>query len=492
MISHTAISLVAILFFVTYLYNETALLNRLWDGFSYVDVFAVDEDVANFKVGQKSLYSQKSRERFNMFQHTGGLGPYIEHSGIGISVQPPDSCTVEQVHVLARHTERYPTPEKTFHATITKLKGTTNGSLAFLDTYKFFITDPAKQYGRLTSTGPYNGIAEAKRMGEKYRKRYSSLWTKFQTPEPKEIPIFTSSSSRVIATAEQFGNGFLGSGWEQNGGKLVIVSESRSSGGDSLTPDKSCNPYDKEFQHLNYHKFFHKYFANTLVRLQAETSAEITFQDVQNMVEMCYFEINTKEDSEFCKIFTPDEHVAYGYTRALRYFYRNGAGNPLSANVGSIYANATVKLLNQDENDIPFYISFSHDTHLNFFYSLLGMFSDNHKPLPYHYMDALHPWVHSILTPMGAHIAIEKLSCVENNEEAKFVRFVINDAVIPYHDCQSGPGYSCPLPEFTKDITQRILENPYSGCNLDPTLPQHISFFWNWRSHVNKQEPEIL
>lgn len=497
MLAYTAVACLALVSFVTYLYNEGTYVQQVLASItvgSNAKGWSNYDDITTFKVGQKGQYSQKSRDKFNLFQHTGGLGPYIEHKGYGISVEPPESCTVKQVHLLGRHTERYPTPEKTFHATVNKLKGTTNGSLEFLNDYKFFITEPAKQYGRLTWTGPYNGIDEARRMGEKYRQRYNSLLTEFNSAPSDGLPIFAGSSSRVIATAEQFGNGLLGYDWEVNNrGKLVIITEKASAGGDSLTPDKCCKPYDKEHEHRNYHRFFHKFFARTLNRLQKETSAELTFEDVQNMVEMCYFELNTKEDSQFCDVFTADEHVAYGYTRALRYFYRNGPGNPLSANIGSVYANATLQLLNQETTELPFYFSFSHDTHLNYFYAFVGMFSDNKPLLPYDHMDVHHPWVDSILTPMGAHIAIEKLSCTEDNQSNDYVRFIINDAVIPYHACQSGPGYSCPLSDFTKDMNKRLSDKPYSICDLDSSLPKYISFFWNWRSHVNQQEvPEIL
>lgn len=451
------------------------------------------DDIRQAKVGQTERHSQQSRDKFNIFQHTGGIGPYIEHSGVGISVEPPETCVVKQVHVLARHTERYPTPEKTFSSTVNKLKSAeqVNGTLEFIKDYTFFVTDPAKQYGRLTWTGPYNGMDEAKNMGSKYRTRYQDLFSQYTD---NVLPIFTSSSSRVIATAKQFGVGlFRNPDWESNEGRLIVVSESPKSGGDSLTPDKGCGAYDKEYKHMNYHKFFHQFFAKALKRIQSQTSAAVTFQDVQNLMEICYFEFNTKSDSQFCGIFNPDEHVAYGYTRALRYFYRNGPGNPNSANMGSVYANATVHLLNQEEDVLPFYFSFSHDTHLNFFYALLGMFSDGQPDLPYKYMSATHPWVNSVLTPMGAHIAIEKLSCEEDyGQHGNYVRFVINDAVIPYHGCQSGPGYSCPLSEFTKDIQDRIASNPYSICKRDK-LPNHISFFWNWASHENiVEEPEIL
>jgi acid phosphatase len=188
--------------------------------------------------------------QFNLFQHTGGIGPYIQYSGFGIpfTAAPQLQCTIKQVHLLARHTERYPTPEKTFSCTIAKLQAPgveRTGALKFLDTYKYFITDPHLQYGRLTYTGPYNGVDHARNIGKQFRNRYNDLysnWTfsKFSASnnaDNKVLPVFAGSSTRVLRTAELFMDGFFK---PHEGQRLISIFESSSSGGDSLTPDKAC------------------------------------------------------------------------------------------------------------------------------------------------------------------------------------------------------------------------------------------------------------
>lgn len=457
-----------------------------------------------------SAPSQVALDQFNLFQHTGGLGPFVQYTGFGIpfTAALPNQCTLKQVHMLARHTERYPTPEKTFAQTISKLQTPgikRAGALQFLDTYKYFITDPEAQYGRLTHTGPYNGVDHARNIGKQFRNRYKDLyfnWTfsKFSTLdnfEKKVLPVFAGSSTRVLRTAELFMDGFFE---PQEGRRLISISERPSSGGNSLTPDKACPQYDKEYSHLNYHKFFHKYFAEARERLQADLSwdddssaIEVTFEDTQNMIEMCYFELNTKISSEFCELFTDNEHVLYGYTRALRYYYRNGPGNPLSPSIGSVYAEGLRKLLTEPESSstLPFYFSFSHDSHLNFFLAFLGFFDGHDKVLDYNSFDALHPWIHGLLTPMGATIVFEKLVC---GNDSVFIRLVINDSVVPIPSCQTGPGLTCPLDQFVRFLTDRIEKNPYvKDCGLDESLPTEIDFFWSWEEHVNAiEDPEIL
>ncbi|CDO55988.1 similar to Saccharomyces cerevisiae YBR092C PHO3 Constitutively expressed acid phosphatase similar to Pho5p [Geotrichum candidum] len=458
-----------------------------------------------------SAFSQVALDQFNLFQHTGGIGPYVQYKGFGLpfTTAPQLQCTLKQVHLLARHTERYPTPEKTFSRTIAKLQAPgieRTGALQFLDTYKYFITDPYAQYGRLTYTGPYNGVDHARNIGKQFRARYNNLysnWTFSQfltsnNADKKVLPVFAGSSTRVLRTAELFMDGFFE---PHEGKRLISISERPSSGGNSLTPDKACPKYDREHAHVNYHKFFKKYFAQTRARIQAnlswkeESSAiEVTFEDTQNLIEMCYFELNTNATSDFCGLFTDDEHVLYGYTRALRYYYRNGPGNPLSANMGSIYAKGLYKLLTEPESSstLPFYFSFAHDTQLNFFLAFLGIFDGKDNVLDYESFDVLHPWVHGLLTPMGANIVFEKLACGDDGDA--FIRLIINESVIPIPGCQTGPGLTCPIEQFTKFLSDRMKEYPYvEVCGLDELLPTEIDFFWSWDEHINVvEDPEIL
>lgn len=44
-----------------------------------------------------------SSEEWNLFQHLGGNGPWIEKSGSndGLSIAPPEGCSVDQVHMVS-------------------------------------------------------------------------------------------------------------------------------------------------------------------------------------------------------------------------------------------------------------------------------------------------------------------------------------------------------------------------------------------------------
>ncbi|KAF5092148.1 hypothetical protein D0Z00_004712, partial [Geotrichum galactomycetum] len=305
-----------------------------------------------------STLLQVALDQFNLLQHVGGLGPYVQYTGFGIpfTAAPQLQCKVKQVHLLGRHTERYPTAKTTIPSTIAKLQAPgvkRAGALKFLDTYKYFITDPKLQYDQLTYTGPYNGVDHARRFGKQFRNRYNDLyfnWTLshlLASNNNTVLPVFAGSSPRVLRTAELFMDGFLKPNESQ---KLISISESSSSGGNSLTPDKACTYYNKENANLNDQSFFNKYFAHTRDRLQADISwqegssaVNVTFDDTQNLIQMCYYELNTNATSDFCDLFTDNEHVLYGYTRALSYYYQNGPGNPLSRNIGSVYAQGLRK-----------------------------------------------------------------------------------------------------------------------------------------------------
>ncbi|KAM9923913.1 hypothetical protein OXX80_011380, partial [Metschnikowia pulcherrima] len=51
---------------------------------------------------------QASVESYNVVRYLGGSGPYVQHPGFGISTDIPDKCTLEQVHLMSRHGERFP------------------------------------------------------------------------------------------------------------------------------------------------------------------------------------------------------------------------------------------------------------------------------------------------------------------------------------------------------------------------------------------------
>ena len=113
-------------------------------------------------------------------------------------------------------------------------------------------------------------------------------------------------------------------------------------------------------------------------------------------------------------------------------------------------------------------------------------------------------WRKSQVSPMGGRIILEVLSCKakyqsrptqnlsgENSSseeqdrraaasflDGKFVRLNINDGITALPDCNSGPGRSCPLPQFVARTKRREGEVGSFKvlCNLDDGVAGGISF----------------
>src|SRR5690242_13691750 len=100
---------------------------------------------------------------WNILYHLGGNGPWVEkvidvvESGIAV----PPGCEVEQVHMMARHAERYPTKTagRNQRAVVDKMRNsnvTFTGPFAFFNTWTLFWTNDT-DLEQLTSTGPFSG-----------------------------------------------------------------------------------------------------------------------------------------------------------------------------------------------------------------------------------------------------------------------------------------------------------------------------------------------
>lgn len=63
------------------------------------------------------------------------------------------------------------------------------------------------------------------------------------------------------------------------------------------------------------------------------------------------------------------------------------------------------------------------------------------------------------------------------------MRYILNDAVIPLDGCQNGPGFSCSLSDFESYVDNAVLGLDYKDqCDLQPGLPDTLSFYWDYNS----------
>lgn len=407
--------------------------------------------------------------QYNILNYLGGAGPYFQYPGFGISPLPPPTCEVTLVYYIGRHGERYPTRSSgtKYNETITELKlQNLNGSLEFINEYEYFVTDP-ENYGEETtpenSVSIYNGQASAMRNGINFRERYGHLYDNDEI-----FPVFTSNSKRVHDSSINFMRGFMGSDYSPDKVKINIISEDAEMGANSLTPRNGCDNFvaakdnAPEYPHTEY-------FDKMRKRLQKENpNLNITNDQLDTLFDICAYEINVRQSSPFCNIFTNDELVSSEMKQDFTLYNEVGKGNNYSVAAGSPYMKSLVKLLDQDSKQ-KIWISFTHDHDLVTFYSSIGLFQDK-----IHGFDRT--FKQSVIVPQSTRVIIEKYKC--NNQS--YIRVNVNDAVIPLN-CKYGPGFACTIEEFKHNL-QDVLNIDYNE-ECGSNNPGELNFYWDYKTH---------
>ena len=224
-----------------------------------------------------------------------------------------------------------------------------NGSLTFLNNWTYFTDRPSRNFGQLTSTGPFAGTLGAFTTGVRLRTRYSQLM-----PPNSTTRLWASDSERVIDTARYFASGLFGLDWETSQkAELQVIPESFERGADTLTPGGTC------YNYLEDKVYGHEYGANMLAQFQESYIQDIatrlirdnlalenlTNMEVYGMQEMCGFETMVRGSSPWCNVFTEQDWLHFEYARDLVHYYRAGPGNPYAGAMGWLWLNATTTLL---------------------------------------------------------------------------------------------------------------------------------------------------
>ncbi|KAJ6041074.1 hypothetical protein N7499_001252 [Penicillium canescens] len=410
--------------------------------------------------------SQTSGKEWNILYHLGGNGPWIEniHEGAASSPETPEGCSIDQVHMISRHGERYPTRAVgNRHLDFLKRVQDTglplNGSLAFLQNWTYITDDPDKDFGELTSTGPYAGTLSSFTTGVRFRTRYGHL-----IPKNTQTRLWASDSGRVIETARHFASGFFGLDWEAIGkAELQVIPETFERGADTLTPGDTCYKYLEDTIHGHDNgqemlaRFQESYIPAIAERLMHEGNSGLkglSNTEVYGMQEMCGFEIMARGSSPWCEVFTEQDWQYFEYARDLIHYYRAGPGNPYSGAMGLLWLNATTGLLRDGSEAGSLFFSFVHDGDIAPFITALGVLGSDMVQLPTTHVVADRIWRTSSILPMGARVTLERMSCSSGNDES-YVRVNINDRIMPLPFCKSGPGESCPLGRFVDYVRQR-------------------------------------
>ncbi|KAL1960498.1 hypothetical protein VTO42DRAFT_7797 [Malbranchea cinnamomea] len=444
----------------------------------------------------QETYSSSTR---NLFYHLGGYGPWIEkREGVVTgdnAIGPPKDCVVDSVHMMSRHSERYPT----FNAgrrhlqLLNKIKQSGlvfNESLAFVNNWTYITDSPDVHFEQLTQIGPYAGTLQAFVTGTRLRTRYSHL-----LPRDSPLRFWASDSQRVIDTARHFAAGLFGLDWESQGkAELEIIPETLERGADTLTPGDSCVKYidDLEKGHdygMNMlSKFQDVYIPAISARLlRGNPNMEFTNAEIFAMQELCGFETLVRGSSPWCLVFTDDDWDHFEYARDLVHYYRAGPGNPYAPAMGWLWLNATTELLREFDDEGGLFFSFVHDGDIAPMLTALGIFDDDtYDPnLPITHIARDRVWRTSQVMPMGGRIIFERLSCSSQSNVTeygqatnRYIRININDGIVPLPDCDTGPGFSCPLTDFAERTRLRGIKFGQfeDVCGLEKDARKRITF----------------
>lgn len=454
-------------------------------------------------------YLTHAKDRFNVLRYLGGNGPFVEPTGFGIPSTPPYQCTIDQAHMFMRHGERYPTGDvgrdlEELLLKLQKSESDAKGPLEFVNDYtyfapsstfdkaetngeQFFIENAglssgyftmSSPYDEETFTGPYAGTSDAYVLGTMLRHRYNHL-----VDHSKALPIFTTNMKRLYDTARIFAQGFTFNDYASDY-MMVVLPESKDYGANSLTNVEACSTFDDGYLGPLVNLSLASYKQREAERLnKLSPGLDITEKDVFNMCQYCGFELNVRGTSKFCDALMPDTLVGFSYEKSVISYHNKGPGYNMSYVLGGVYVNATATLLADDSDNIgKLFFSFSHDNELLRYVTALGLF-DKDEPLPVDKIELRNFFSSSEIIPMGARLITERLSCFNEKKQSedKFVRFILNDQVIPHPKCSSGPGFSCPLEKYLQIVRDETLDYAMY-CELKPGVPRHLSFFWDWEN----------
>ncbi|GAB7345496.1 hypothetical protein MBLNU457_3816t1 [Dothideomycetes sp. NU457] len=445
-----------------------------------------------------STSTHPQHRQWNIHQHLGGNGPWTPRKGTleELNLGVPQGCRIDQVHMISRHAERYPTYRTgtRMHALVQRLKNSSvqlRGDLEFVNQWEFFLPDLPSRLENLVPVGRFAGTLEAFETGVKLRTRYEHL--RQQALYHNQTQFWASGSERVEETARYFAAGFYGINW-QDMASLRVVPETPDLGGDTLTPGVTCKEYRDSTNDEGHDKGYRKLddFKSTYLPAIAERfhdqNPDIQFSetDIFTMQEMCGFELLATGQSPWCDVFSHEEWLSFEYARDVLHFYRAGAGNKYGPTMGTLYLNATKNLLKQGPEFGPLFFSFVHDGDIVPFVAALDLFPEP-AGLPTSHIASDRNWRTSTIVPMGGRIILERLACrvghshgdsERDSEEQHYVRVIVNDAIVAVPGCNGETRRGCRLDAFADLVEKRRaqLGDFKDLCGLPEDAPGMITF----------------
>ncbi|CAI4244339.1 CLN_G0001040.mRNA.1.CDS.1 [Saccharomyces cerevisiae] len=308
--------------------------------------------------------------------------------------------------------------------------------------------------------------------------RNMATWSKI-----KPVLLFLRLARKDVMILPNF---FIDGLGDQFNISLQTISEAESAGANTLSAHHSCPAWDDDVNDDILKKYNTKYLSGIAKRLNKENKGlNLTSSDATTFFAWCAYELNARGYSDICNIFTKDELVRFSYSQDLETYYQTGPGYDVVRSVGANLFNASVKLLKESEvQDQKVWLSFTHDTDILNYLTTIGIIDDKNN-LTAEYVPFMGNTFHrSWYVPQGARVYTEKFQCSNDT----YVRYVINDAVVPIETCSTGPGFSCEINDFYDYAEKRVAGTDFlKVCNVSSVSNStELTFFWDWNTkHYN-------
>ena len=203
-----------------------------------------------------------------------------------------------------------------------------------------------------------------------------------------------------------------------------------------------------------------------LTRLSALLpSANLSLQHISSLMDLCPFNTLSSHSpvtvSPFCTLFSADEWHIYDMEKSREKYNTFGAGAQLGPTQGVGWVNELIaRLTNRPVNDSTstnrtldgsprmfpldrrLYADFSHDNIMTSIFFAMGLFNGSEGELE--------GFRASETVPFAGRSVVEKMSC--RGEEEEMVRVIINDRVMPLHQCGGDTLGRCALSDYIASL----------------------------------------
>ncbi|KAJ7862085.1 phosphoglycerate mutase-like protein [Mycena leptocephala] len=429
-----------------------------------------------FPLVQPATADQQPSQGFNVLEHLGSLSPFQSVDSLGLpdsSARIPDG----QVHLLHRHGARYPTFggssfAAALHAAATNASGggfSASGPLEFLNTWTYKL-------GAETLT-PF-GRSQMFNLGMGFRVKYGEL-----LKEATDLPVFrTTSEARMVDSALNFAAGFFGVQTYQDDYHQLIELDSDDVLTNSTIAPWNCPVLDSDWANV--------YLVPAQKRLAPFIKGfELSISFLSSMQSFCAYETVALGYSSFCDLFTEEEWRGYSYYLVnLEFWYTYGPGAPYASAMGigwvqELVSRLTKERITQFDTTVngtlvsspvtfpfnqPIYVDATHDTVVSAIVTALNFTTlAGNGPLPTDRIPANQTYFASKITPFGANLVGQVLSC-SASKEPSHIRWILNDAV----GCREDKHGLCELSSFIAGMKQRIAEVDFAfDCFGNYTMP---------------------